>query len=215
MTHHIILSVAIAVSKMELEEICAFGGSNIAHGKRTLQDDVADRLPDVQEGNSARQQVLGVVRQKLTQSRGARFGRVVAMHEHDRRSLRGVLLVCQRLRSIGLGADCVIKDQHPLGASCLLEKVDNLGVEGCSHSVVILPFVVSGLEFMKGETLFVNRKGLRAVPSIGHGHLIWSITRFVNVFCSIAFVKIDFSESVDIFGIIESRMNLAWGALLI
>jgi hypothetical protein len=60
------------------------------------------------------------------------------------------------------------------------------------------------LELVKRKPFFVDRECVGTVPAISHGHFVWAVTRLVDIFNTIIFVEIQFSELVDVFGIIES-----------
>lgn len=148
-THHIIFSITVSVTEVKLEEVFGLCRSNVAHRQRSFLDYTTDRLPDIEEGNTTRKQVLSIVLEKLTHSKQARFRSIVAMYQHHRGALRSVRLVSQRPRCVGLGTDGVVEDKDTLGACCLLQKVNDLGVEGRSNALVIFPLVVSGLKVVE------------------------------------------------------------------
>jgi hypothetical protein len=80
--HDIVSPYTVTITQKELEEILVRTRLHVAHGERAVLDDV-ERLPDVEEGDAAGEQVFYFFSQELSDAHRSRFSCVIAVHEHD------------------------------------------------------------------------------------------------------------------------------------
>lgn len=60
----------------------------------------------------------------------------------------------------------MIEDKDAFCASMLLQEFDNLRVEACPYSLIIIPDVMFGLKVMNREPILVDGEVILARPSV-------------------------------------------------
>src|SRR5262249_7300309 len=73
------LAGPIAIAEVGRDEVLGADGAGVAHRERRLLDRTADRLPDVDDGESTLEQPLGLVAEQITDALWARALRVVVV----------------------------------------------------------------------------------------------------------------------------------------
>lgn len=179
---------------MELEEVFRRRRGNIAHCQGPFLNNVVNGLPHIDEGHTARQEFLRFISKELLHTQRPGFGRVVAVHKHDWRALRGVGLLRALLGLIYLTTDCVVENKHALGADGFLQEVNDLGIEVSPDYFFIFLRVESSLEVVQRKALFVNREFFGKVPAIVYRNIMWIVAWLVNVLGSWSLVEVDLGE---------------------
>ena len=93
MPQHEDFSVSVAVAQLHREKIVIRRRREVTHCKRLFFDGSPQRLPKIIKRNPALEEFVGLSRKELPYAQRARIRRVVTMHEHDRRALRGGVLI--------------------------------------------------------------------------------------------------------------------------
>ena len=195
MSHNIILASAFAITEVQLEEVVLGRASDVAHGQLILLH-LVEWLPDIEKGNTSRQEVIGFILHKLLHPHRAGFSCVIAMYKTDRCSLRCIRFLSEFLRRIILRSNGVIEDEDSLRALSLLQELDDLRVELLAHELFILPLVggiLSG-EVVDGKAFLVNRELLRLIPGIVDLHLMRIISGLMNAVGLLGFVEIELGQ---------------------
>ena len=180
MLHDVVLAVAIPIPQMQLEEVLVAARLRVDHGERALLHDAVHGLPHVDEGDAAGEEVGCFVGEQLLHAEGRGFRGVVAVDEHDWRSLRRVFLVGEGLRGVFLRADRVVEDEDAGGAEGLLEEGNYLWVEGGADGLLVFPVRVRGCEGVEGEAVFVEGEGGCVGPGVVHGYFCGGIAGLVD-----------------------------------
>ena len=146
--HHVVLAIAITVAQVQFEQVLVSAGLDVDHSKRVLLDDAVDRLPHVDEGDAAGEEVLGFFREELLYTKGPGFRSAVAVYKHDGGTLRRILFVGESFFCVILCADSVVKNKHSLCALGFLQEIYDFGVERCADGFLVLLVGVGGFEVL-------------------------------------------------------------------
>ena len=146
-------------------------------------DSASDGFPDVEESVGAGEEVRSFGSHELLDAKGAGFGGIVAVDEHDGGALGGGFFFGEFFGEVGFGADGVVEDEDAGGALGCFEEGYDFGVEVLGGGGVVVPLVEGGLEGVEGETFFVYGEGIGAVPAVVDGHFVRIVAGFVDVLC--------------------------------
>ena len=194
--HDVVLADAVSIAKVELEEVIGRRRGHVAHCERAFFDNIVDWLPDVEEGDAAREKVVGLVGEELAHAQWSGLIGIVTMHEHHRSALARVGFLCQFLGYVRLSADGVVEDQDAVGADSLLEKLNNFGVELFADKRIVLPVRIGSMEVVERESFFIFREFFGAMPTVGKRHLMRVIAWLVDAGCVGRLVKVQLGELV-------------------
>ena len=111
MAHHEDFAGALSVAQDHLEHVVLRGRGHVAHRQWFFLDAPLQRLPEVVESDATLEHRIRLVGHQLTHAQRARRRRVVAMHDHHRRTLRRRMLGSLLLR-VDLRADGVVEHDH-------------------------------------------------------------------------------------------------------
>ena len=163
MAHDVNFTGALGVLQVHAQQVRLHMRTGIAHCQRQLLNPAVQRLPDVEEGHAATQQIIRLVWKQVPHALGARRHRVVAVHQHDCRALHRGLYFQVGWQAL---ADGVVKHFHPLGTRVLLYKLDHLRIKPAAHRLIVAELLELVRERFERKALAVQRKTVDLGPTV-------------------------------------------------
>ncbi len=158
------LADAVGIAPLGNHEIVERDAARVADCERRGFDRVADRAPDLHDGEVPLQQGIGFVGKKVAHALRARPFRIVVVHAaHD---LADLALFAQRI--VG-GAQRMVEHHHPRGAALRLHQCFHLGIVDAADLVFVEEILHFGVVAREDEAVAIEDELALVAARIVHG----------------------------------------------